>query len=181
MHDSAQRKVVFFILNRESSNSVEIGLNRRFLLAMSSIFGQVRRFNRRSVATPEGDGHVFQTERRRHDSPGSLTAAFRENIDVDVTLCSAIRRKLWGANGVCSPEIRTAPFAHPRRLCCSYRALRSSARGDRDIAAEILEKPNRGYGDMTSETDVNISTTRAFTGMIDTVIEQPTAFLVPIA
>ena len=126
-------------------------------------------------------GTFFETERRRHDSPGSLTAAFRENIDVDVTLCSAIRRKLWGANGVCSPEMRTAPFAHPRRLCCSDRALRSSARGDRDIAAEILEKPNRGYGDTPSETDVDVGTTRAFARMIDTVIEQPTTLLVPVA
>ena len=71
VHDSAQRKVVFFILNRESSNSVEIGLNRRFLLAMPSIFGQVRRFNRRSVATPEGDGHVF-----RNRAPQARLAGF---------------------------------------------------------------------------------------------------------
>jgi hypothetical protein len=53
--------------------------------------------------------------------------------------------------------------------------------GDGDIGAKTLEKPNRGYGDTPSETDVDVGTTRALAGMIDTIIEQTATFLVPVA
>jgi hypothetical protein len=91
---------------------------------------------------------------------------------VAVRLYSAIRRKTLGTIRVCFPENDSSPLTHPRRLCRS--APRSYGRGpdgDGDIGAQTLEKPNRGYGDMPSETDVDVGTTRAFARMIDTVIE----------
>lgn len=97
----------------------------------------------------------------------------------------ALRRdptKTLGIIRACSPETTAAPLTHPRRLCCSapWSYGRAPA-GDGDIGAQTLEKPNRGYGDTPSETDVDVGTTRAFARMIDTVIEQPATFLVPVA
>ncbi len=53
--------------------------------------------------------------------------------------------------------------------CCSYEI------------APALKQSNRSYGDMPTEADVNVCTTRALAGMIDPVVEQSATFLVPVA
>ena len=50
----------------------------------------------------------------------------------------------------------------------------------REDGRRHLEQSNRGNGDTTSETDVDVCTTRALTRMIDAVVEQPATFLMPI-
>jgi hypothetical protein len=123
----------------------------------------------------------FEPERRRHDSPVRSQQRFGK-ISIWPSGFTPRSDENSGDHTGVLPRNDSSPIdACTATLLQRTVVLRSGARQRWDIGAQTLEKPNRGYGDTPSETDVDVGTTRAFARMIDTVIEQPTTLLVPVA